>query len=155
MPFEVSGLNVNVTAHCHLREFKSTANAPEVPTAPIPPGTIASNNVIQKDQPFQILFHWNQGGPGVWALGAGDWLLEVFLEKMGPGEATVPGGYFKASAAGVGTSGFYAKEINVPANTVAPGVYRVVCSMQLEVGGVPKALAGFDDLGLIRVINDL
>ena len=154
MPFEVSGLNVNVNAHCHLREFDSPTNAPEVPTAPPPPGTIWSNKMIQKDQAFQILFHWTQNGPGVFAIGAGDWLLEVFLEKMGPGEAPVPKGYFKVSIPGVGNPGFYAKEINVPAGTVDPGIYRVVCSMQLVVGNVPKALAGFDDLGLIRVYDE-
>lgn len=154
MPFEVSGLNVNVNAHCHIREFDSPTNAPEVPTAPVPPGTIWSNRMIQADQPFQILFHWNQGGSGVWAIGAGIWRFEIFLELMGPGEAPVPKGYFTTTQAGNSSPGFYAQKIDVPANTVVPGVYRVVCSMQLVVGGVPKALAGFDDLGLIRIYDE-
>lgn len=154
MPFEVSGLTVNVNAHCHLREFKSTANAPELPTAPPAPGTVASNRIIQEDQPFQILFHWNQRGVGTWALAAGDWNCEIFLEQMGPGEATNAAGYFSTTVSGNAAAGFYAAKIDVPRNTVAPGVYRVVCSMQLVVAGQPRALAGFDDLGLIRVIAE-
>jgi hypothetical protein len=153
MPFEVAGFDVKIKADCLIYEEPSTKGADEYPIVPTPPGYVLSNRIIQTDQPFRFKFIWNQKGSAVWVLD-GEWLLEVFLEEMGHEEAPKSQAYYKETVTAIGREGSFKKFVEVEPNHLDPGVYRVVASMQFLKKGVPKALAGFDDVGFIRIIEE-
>ncbi|HHH49940.1 MAG TPA: hypothetical protein ENK52_03055 [Saprospiraceae bacterium] len=152
MPFEIAGTPPKITGHCHIYEGSSTdgAGAKSVPF---------TNRLIQDDQTIYFTFHWKQHSNSFWLAG-GHWHQEVYLELMGPGEASKSGGYFKTTIAAQDVNGSFSNTIKVAPGKIKPGVYRVTCSMQYysnfgSAGGhQPRALAAFDDLGIIKVYHE-
>ena len=149
--FEISGVPLLITGNCSIIEKPSAGQNPGVAAggiSPIPAGGAPTNRLIQTDQGFDINIDWNQAG-AVWVLTAGNWVGEVFFELMGPGEA--PAVSFKTVQAGANVIGAQTIQVPVNAGQLPPGQYRVTCSLQFYVAGLPKAIAAFEDLGLIKV----
>lgn len=156
MEFALSPANLNITASVDLKEGNSTNNATggyaglahgNTPT----PGL--TNQLIQTDQPFSAEINWTENGSFVPFLGGGTWHIDLIFEKMGGGESAYNP---NATQVSTGTSGAsYNAVVNVPANTLTEGLYRIVVRMQWHfAGGNPGPLVMFSDLGLIQIYKD-
>lgn len=125
----------------------------EHPDAPLQaPGPFAptvSNQLIETDQPFDIRFEWTQTAGSFW-LNGGNWSFDVWLEQMGPSEASVGTGHFTGNTPAGTINGNYNFTINISANIVLPGVYRIVVAQQFHSLGQARGLAMFGDIGLVR-----
>lgn len=152
--FEISGVPLLISGNCSIIEKPSTGQNPGVGAggvSPIPAVGVATNYLIQTDQDFAVDIQWNQTG-AVWMLLAGNWVGEVFFELMGPGEA--PAVAFQTPLAGSNTIGTQKLQVPISAGQLPAGQYRVTCSLQFYVSGAPKAIAAFEDLGLIKVYDE-
>ena len=135
---------LDVTGDAHLHEGPSTSGLPAV-TPPV--------NIIQTDQALYVHFRWRQNAP-IGPLISGTWKYRVYFERMGSGE--VP------SDLPPSTTGFipavnanYSEVITIPANTLRPGVYKLVATLMLcGRRGTPTPLAGYDEIGILEVYND-
>jgi hypothetical protein len=136
--------------HVHLYEGKSTDHAP----SKTPP-----TNIIQTDQFWYVVFHWETEG-GLNHIMCGDWVCRVVLEQMGKGEFggdedfiidTVP---FKSYPT-KDKADYYESKIQVAPHKVPAGVYRVVATLTLKgKKGVPAPVAAFADLGLVQFYQE-
>lgn len=130
--------------HVHLIEGPSTDDFPA--SSPI--------DLIQTDQPFRLVYHWQTRGK-LNHIMCGKWQLRLYLEKMGGDEFTLNPSIAIEEVNFVSRPENYSGTISVPANTVEPGVYRLVGSLRLlGQTGVPAPLGAFADLGLINFYED-
>ena len=151
MPLEFSMPYIDIqNADVKLMELASTAGAPESPVAPA-----ISNKLIQTDQPFKVVFEWDQVDGSMWLAG-GTWHFDIYLEQMGPEEAgTSPsGGHITGSEPAEDTNGHKTFTKSVNPGEVVPGLYRVTVCQQYYVGTTPLALAMFGDIGLVRFYEE-
>lgn len=116
--------------------------------APGPFDPTQTNRFIQTDQSSTIKLGWTVQG-GLALLMSGTWKCKVILEKMGGGESA---NEFSANTPFVSAlSHDYKVAINIPANSVEEGVYRLLAVVNL-VGpsGANAPVVAFADLGLIQ-----
>jgi hypothetical protein len=118
----------------------------------LPPQLTNPNpRVIQTDQRMHVHFSIAQNGVGWGIVGASTWHCEVIFEQMGPGEG--PGSVFADTpfvAAAVHT--YPTVHVDIPPNTLAPGIYRMIATMTLiNNGNAQCPVVGFEDLGIIRI----
>ena len=134
---------LNVTGNAHLHEGPSTSGLPSAPPV----------NIIQTDQALRIHFVWRQNAP-IARIIDGVWKYRVYFEKMGAGE--VPSDFPSSSTPFIqAVNASYSQVITVPANTLKPGVYKLVATLMLcGKGGAPTPIAGYDELGILEVYND-
>ncbi len=146
---EFQGIAVDIqNVDVNILEKASTAGAPGSPLSPT-----VSNQLIQLDQPFEIKFDWDQIA-GSFLLNGGHWKFDVYLELMGPGEATVAGGHFSGTTPASATNGSKTYTLSVNQNTVAAGTYRITVAQQFYSLGQPRALAMFGDIGLVKFYEE-
>ena len=117
-----------------------------------------ASNIIRTDLPFDINFDWTQEGALV-AWGPGRWRGDAFLEEMGQGEYLGPPLNFNIPHV-LANPHNYVQTINVPANTVQPGIYRLVVRLAFEFefpAGVfhPGPVAAFAEFGLVQFYESI
>ncbi|MCO6480248.1 MAG: hypothetical protein J5I94_26650 [Phaeodactylibacter sp.] len=139
-PVTISNANVELKEH---QDATSTASGPITP--------LASNLLLETDQPFDIEFTWDQDAGSFWMAG-GNWSFDVWLEEMGPGEG---GAHYTGNVAAIPVDGpGYTFVLNVPlAQVPTAGLYRVTVGQQFNSLGSPRALAMFADIGLVRFFD--
>ncbi len=113
--------------------------------------------ICRCDEDMKFSFKWTQDG---WVTQAvkGQWVLEVFLEKMGAGEYAGPN--IIKTVAHNNTAGVpfdYVETINVAADDIAEGTYRLVARikfmMEYPYGSgtyVNTPIIAFDEVGLVE-----
>ena len=128
----------------HLYEGPSTANAPAIPPA----------TNIQTDQSFHLRFNWKTQGNLNYIM-CGEWTCRLYLERMGGGEFSLPVSHAIGVEEFVAKPNSYECKIDVPANVVPAGIYRVVATLTLKGDtGVPAPVAAFADLGLVQFYKE-
>ncbi|MBL7792756.1 MAG: hypothetical protein JNK77_10560 [Saprospiraceae bacterium] len=116
--------------------------------APGPFDPTETNRFIQTDQSSIVNLKWTVKG-GLALLMSGTWRCKVVLEKMGGGEFAQD--YKAATPFVAALSNDYAVKVNIPANEVEEGVYRLLAIITLEgPGGAKAPVVAFADLGLIQ-----
>ena len=119
-------------------------------SSPPPHHPIPTNRVIQKDQDIHVHFRWNVSGLLHQLLvGSCEWIGNVYLERMGPGEGpAVP-----SQTVSFNASGAYALDVQIAGNTLPVGVYRVVTTLRARhiTHGIMLPVAGFEDERLIEI----
>ena len=145
--FEISGLSPGtVTGTCELFEGASALGQAEVPTVG---SGFASNNLLQADQDLIVRVIWNSIPPDAGFLLGGTWRLEVVAEQVGGGVAT------QSIPPVVPVVGALQRDLIFPTPTLAVGYHRIIMSMQwFDFAGNPGPLAGFVDLGVIKVYQE-
>jgi len=120
-------------------------------------GDPAVERLIQVDQPVTISLSWVNGGT-LRSFVAGSWKGEVFLEQMGPDERKAVGGIDAIPSNSIAydpTQSNYVLDIVLPANSVLPGMYRIVVSLSFEgTSGKQGPVAAFGDLGLVKFYKE-
>ncbi len=114
-------------------------------------------NIIKTTQNWGIHFHWTSVGPVAEWLGA-HFHLRAYLENMGP---NLPEYQFPANdplivdtEAEPLNNGvrFFERDIDVPAGSVEPGIYKLTCVIQVydDNKNEPVPVAGFCEGPLIE-----
>lgn len=108
-------------------------------------------NIIQTDQSWRVHFHWTNLGLLVPFM-AGEWELEIYLEKMGPGEFGFPGTLGKTTVPFVAVNPHtYHVDIHIPPSTVPEGLYKLTACVQLKSpAGIPGPVVAFAELGAVK-----
>lgn len=115
-----------------------------------PPVQLFDRIIKWDDQPWDITFHWQVGGPVADALGPFNWVLNVYLLKLSPpgGSIVVPPTPFKVPYK-VGTQGPDNYNVKVQFNPgkqikgLDPGVYELHTSIDNDSPAVlPITLFG-------------
>lgn len=114
-------------------------------------------DICRCDKPMKFTFKWTQDGWVTTAIN-GKWVLEMFFEKMGGGEYTGPD--IKLEVPHVYGSGFpysYEKTIDLLANTIPEGTYRIVARIkflaEFPYGSgtyINTPIVAFDEVGLVE-----
>lgn len=120
--------------------------------------TVANPSLVDRSRDFHVHAHWHTQGSFFLLLNqSAMWKGEVILEEMGAGEFS--GGPFITKIPVVGTlaNQHFALLVNLPANSVPAGVYRVILKMSLDTSAfIPSGwtpICGFDDMGLVEFYN--
>lgn len=136
--------NFSCRGHCHFYEGASTENWRSAPTT----------NIIQTDQPWYVLYHFNTDGL-LNHIMAGEWNLELFLEKMGGEEFDLNPAYAKDRIPFVSRPYEYYKWAVIPPKEVPAGVYKAVASVTFKGPlGVPGPIAMFADIGMVQFYDE-
>ena len=147
LEFQISPLDIqNPTVG--LLELDSTP-----PGAPGPIAPYHSNKLIQTDQPFKVVFGWDQVANS-WQIDGDTWHFDIYLEQMGPKEAPPAGGHFTDDVPVDGTDGPKSFTMQIAANAVDSGLYRVTVCQQLYNQNEPRAVVMFGDVGLVRFYEE-
>ena len=132
------------TGIVQMFEGPSTANAPAL--------SPATN--IQTDQSCHLRFRWATQGTLNYVM-SGTWKVQVFLERMGGAEFSLPLAHSVNTEPFVAQPQPYVCDIDIPGNTVPAGVYRIVATLTLKGDtGVPAPLAAFADLGIVQFYKE-
>jgi len=125
-----------------LREGNSTAGFP---------GRQSNTALIQTDQEVNIDFNWKTDGLLLPFL-CGQWKCEMFLEQMGEKEFGLPRGLSSVTTPVIKTNpATYNVSLNIPANTIPDGIYRIVVRLLFEAkDGTPAPIAAFAEFGLVQ-----
>ena len=130
------------SGNVELFEGPSTAGAPAAPPA----------TNIQTDQPCFLRYKITTTGILNYVM-AGTWEAQVYLEEMGGGEFTLPNS--TNTEPFVAQPQDYQFSVDIPANTVPAGVYRVVARLTMKGDtGVPAPIAAFADLGIVQFYKE-
>lgn len=98
--------------------------------APGPFDPTDSNMVAQTDQELHVRLKWRVTG-GLALIMSGKWECAIYLEQMGSGE--YPGGPFTKSVPFVAAAdNTYDVKMDIPANIIPAGVYKVVVAVTLR-----------------------
>jgi hypothetical protein len=124
---------------------------------------VSPTTVIRTDQAWEVEVQWNLEGSLLGTLFfnfVGEWVVSLFLESMGPTtEYALPtaGGVrlsvdtFTLPDPNDETHRDYTTTIPVSANTVDPGVYKMVVAITYESApGTPGPIAGFHEGGMFQ-----
>jgi hypothetical protein len=119
---------------------------------PIPPVITNPNPLsIQTDQNWQVQFNFNASGVFFLFFGAAvRWRCDILMEQYGPGEnpASLPSIILPGVNA---LSNNFTGTINIPANTVPDGVYKMVARLSMLPLASNRVLAaGFEELNLVQ-----
>jgi len=153
MEFSLSPASLNITTNVQVIEHSSTGGFTGVVLPPAAAAPGPSNNLIQRDQDFDIKFDWTENGLFANFLGGGKWQIDVLFERMGGAETAFNPSTNQVSAGVPGQS--YTATVNIPKNTLDAGLYRVVTRMQWHfASGNPGPLVMFSDIGLIQIYQD-
>ena len=114
------------------------------------------------DQPLQLNFNWGVSGAFPHAINpAFEWRIQVYFEQWG--NAEFAGGPIGTSILnGAGVPGVplgqinYSATVNIPANTIPPGLYDVVAIIQLYdmPSGLPCFAAAFAEFNKINFYKE-
>jgi hypothetical protein len=127
-------------------------------------GGVSPTSIIRTDQAWDVTVDWNLEGS---LLGTsffnflGEWVVSLFLESMGPTtEYALPTtgtgvrvsvGTFTLPDPNDDTHRDYTATIPVSADTVDPGVYKMVVAITYESSpGTPGPIAGFHEGGMFQ-----
>ncbi len=149
----ISNRDLFVRAHCHILEKRSTDHFEEVPDIPWPRQYGPTNQVIQDDQSFAIMFNWTVYGPLACLLDCGYWKCTVMFEQMG-GHETHFEPYEIVPDRGI-DGHRYTGMVEVRHHSLRPGVYRVITCLQwCFKNGNPGPITGFHDKGMLKIYAD-
>jgi hypothetical protein len=118
-----------------------------------PPGERTA--ILEPDDSFSVEIDWQLAGPLVWVVG-GYWHLELFLGNIG-GVGTPAGPLSSPAPVAIppATSDpmSYTYTFNLPANTLAEGLYQLTAVINHSLDGDPRHLtemAGFAESGPLK-----
>ena len=145
--------DLRIKGTCKIIEKNSTSGFEEVPEMQYPAIYTNTNRMIQYDQFWDIIFNWRVDGLFACLLDCGYWKCNVLFEQMGGGETRFNP---EAITQDLGRPGHeYRTQVEIPPHSLRPGVYRVICCLQYYFkNGNPGPIAGFHDLGLVKVFHD-
>ena len=110
-----------------------------ISTEVVDPG-LSPVNIIHVSDPWKVHVTWNMTGDFVPPLPAtGKWHLRVYAESVGPGASAVVSSkdVTVGSVPLVGKTRSYDDNLDVPANALPPGLYRVVTVITIDDGTLP------------------
>lgn len=117
--FSLSPASLNVSANIQVKEGNSTTGFAGQASGPSStPGL--TNQLIQRDQPFNVQFDWTETGGFVPFLAGGTWHIDLLFEAMGGAESGFNPSTTEVSL-GISTHA-YSTSINVPPFTLAPNL---------------------------------
>ncbi|RMG27420.1 MAG: hypothetical protein D6730_07240 [Bacteroidetes bacterium] len=123
------------------------------PGTGFPPAT--PTNIIKTSQGWSVAFQWETLG-ALTNLMAGQFQLNLFLEEMGSGEYALPAAFSTATVNFVSAPNVYNQVMNIPANQVPAGVYKLVVSLTFKGPlGVPGPIAAFSEVGMIQFYDSI
>ena len=106
--------------------------------------------MIRHEQQWGARFKWTTDG-GLNYMMAGEWHLQIFLESVGGAEFSFPPGMGEAKVRFESEPYEYDKDIEIPAEKVPDGVYRLVASIVLlGPTNVPGPVAGFAEGPMVK-----
>jgi len=145
--------DLRICGNFKIVEKNSTSGFEEVPQIRYPLIQENTNRMIQFDQYWGVIFNWRVDGLFARLLDCGLWKCKVLFEQMGGGETSFNP---EAITQDQGCPGYeYKAEIEIPPHSLKPGVYRVICCLQYCFENKqPGPIAGFHDLGLVKVFHD-
>jgi predicted flap endonuclease-1-like 5' DNA nuclease len=118
---------------------------------------VTPSNIIGSDLNWSIHIEWELTDATPELL-TGDWLVQAYLESMGPGTeyALPPGSGDKvplANGTPIAANDYrYSHDIIVAAGVVDPGVYKMVVTVVKErEAGVPSDLVNFLEKGMVQL----
>jgi hypothetical protein len=111
-------------------------------------------NIVRTSESWFVKFDWTTTGWLNFFL-AGNWNLEVLLEKMGPGEFDIgPSG--KTITPIVSAPNAYSTTLSFGPGSVPAGLYRASAVLTFKNPvGIPGRITGFTDLGLIEFYDTI
>jgi len=116
----------------HLQIIKAKATLLEA-------GGVDPTTIIRTNQDWKVQFEWETLGSACHHM-AGKWVLEVLLEKWGPGEIDLLNNTKEVDIKSEPAS--YNAEINFQAGKVDKGKYKLIVSVTtVGPNGVPGAIA--------------
>jgi hypothetical protein len=129
------------------------------PTLTVVDPSGAPSNILDADQPFQIVVDWSISASTALTLGSGNWSVSVYAESQGPGPERQVGTTVTVPLTG-GTN--FSATVNVPAGQLPAesttpqrsGVYKLVTIINHQNGLVPPQdteVSGFEELPIIRM----
>jgi hypothetical protein len=102
-------------------------------------GGVSPTTIIRTNQDWKVEFDWETGGSQNY-MTAGNWILEVLLEKMGGGEFELANN--TKSEPFVSEPHAYHGFMEFPAGSVDPGKYRIIAAITFAgPTGVPGPIA--------------
>lgn len=129
----------------------------ELPSTGDWPADLSMEKIIQTDQSFKIGFKWSQEGPAV-LHPSHFWRVQVFLEKMGGDEFTLPAGKGYVEEPFVPNSpNTYNATITFNPYDIPVGLYRITGVVQLAgpfSKGQRQGVVAFADFGLVQIYED-
>lgn len=124
----------------------------EVPVGmPFPPNP-NPNNCIRTSQGWGVQVKWDTAGP-LGSFLAGDWVVTVYLEKMGTGEASALAGDFIVTPLVATDPHSYSVNLTFAPESVEPGAYKIAVTVTMRgpaPGNVPGPIAGVGDGPLLQ-----
>ncbi len=149
----ISRKDLRIKGKCKIGEGRSTAGHREFPPVKRPKNHVNTNGLIQQDQHWFVAFKWKVSGPLACLLDCGYWKNSVIFEQMGGSETHYSPEKITQDLGKPGHT--YHAKIDIKPGALKPGVYRVICCTQFYLGkGKPGPIAGFHDLGLIKIYQD-
>lgn len=127
------------------------------PTVTVVDPSGAPTNILDADQPFQLVIDWSIDPSTALTLGSGTWSVSVYAESQGPGPEKQVGLTVPVPLTG-GTT--FSATVNVlagelPAESTTPprsGVYKLVTIVNHQNGlGLDTEVAGFEEIPVIRM----
>jgi hypothetical protein len=118
-----------------------------------PAGINPPSTIIQTEDPFRVRVNWTLTNIVAPFLG-GDWELKVYAESIGGGFEGQLGATVNvplSAAPALPLPRAYQADVNVPANALAPGAYRLVTLINYSNLGVPLEMAAFEEGPIIQV----
>ncbi len=110
--------------------------------------------IIQTDQPWYVLYYFRTNGLMNHIMD-GTWKFELFLEKMGQAEFSLPQQYRIKEIPFVSRPHTYLDFSIIPKDQVPTGVYKLVIASTFKgPAGVPGPIAAFADIGLIQFYHE-
>ena len=133
------------TAHATVVELTSPGTFPASPN-PI--------DRIRSTQAWGVRTTWQTGGP-LSSFLAGEWVVTVYLERMGGGEFSLPGNV-KTEALVATDPRTYVVDMAFAAGTVPAGAYKIAVTVTMRgpaPGFVPGPIGGVGDGPLLQFYN--
>jgi len=137
--------------------FVGEVNLEEGPSTGGFDGDLTVQNIVQSDQEIRFRFHWHDSGPLKSVLAAANcqYICNVYLERYGGGESTLPPAISPQNTTVQAVSQHYDQLITIPPNTLAPGIIKVICAMTMRFPGppavVPLPLAAYVEMGVLEI----
>jgi hypothetical protein len=123
-------------------------------------GAYAPSTVIQRDQTWEVRFHWEIDGPAADMLG-GTWVVTLALESIGPGAEWDHHDAVEVDSAGLALPRVYNNTFPMPVNSplLPEGTYRLMGIIThhnhdpLNNAVHPSEIAGYLEGPIVQLYN--
>ncbi len=121
-----------------------------------PPQNYSSPRVINTDQKIWVYTWFHQTGPlGKHLDPAHKYTIDMYLEKIGPGEFALPAGVGNFSIPFVqSTNHFYWRWHQIPPRTVPEGIYKTTAVRKLVLNNEPFPAVAFTEGEIVQIYED-